>query len=535
MTSTLPVMTATKTTTSKRTVKVYSYGRISSGIQRKGRGKKRQDADAVKWCEDNGHTLEPANCFVETMSAFKKRNNAEHGELKIILNLIEDGQIEPGSILLVESLDRLSRKNINIAVSLLLQIINAGVIVITLIDGATYRSDANPHELMASLIMSVAIFMRANDESRTKSMRKGDSWKAKREAAQRGEYHGGRVPSWIKVVNGKYQVIEEEAKRVRAIFDDYVNGLGLYRLKAKHGVAVPTISWWLDHPTVIGTLTVTEAGQKVQYPNHYPAIIDRKTFDAAKHRRAERYVKPQRGRSRVYINLFAGLLFDPKGEWMQVVKTNGTHWNCTSPGYMIRAKYMEHVIVGWKLATKFVRVREVADDEGTDHKALAKIENDLLQIQATMMEEPGTAVRLLPLMRKLEQQKRSLVGTPKVVREKFSWNVIRDLLHEESSEDARMKLREIAQQNIQSIKLTKVEGGNWYVMVHGDITLKDGEVVPMRFAYHTRREGFIICDTNHGSHVMNMPTKHPMSAPIMTDTITDELKAALNKLPLRCR
>src|SRR5262245_17001370 len=95
---------------------VYSYVRFSTPEQRKGSGKARQDALAERWCVKRGYSL-CRNYSDLGVSAYKGRN-ATHGDLSRFLHLVQTGKIPRGSVLLVESLDRLSRDNINKAVEL---------------------------------------------------------------------------------------------------------------------------------------------------------------------------------------------------------------------------------------------------------------------------------------------------------------------------------------------------------------------------------------------------------------------------------
>ena len=59
--------------------------------------------------------------------------------------------VPPESILLIESLDRLSRAEVLEAHALFLQIINAGITIVTLIDGRSYSKsslNSNPVDLL---------------------------------------------------------------------------------------------------------------------------------------------------------------------------------------------------------------------------------------------------------------------------------------------------------------------------------------------------------------------------------------------------
>lgn len=223
---------------------VYSYVRFSTVEQRKGSGQERQESLAAKWCAERNLTLFK-NYSDLGVSAFKGKNAAE-GALSEFIKCIEDGRVRPGSILIVESLDRLSRDKINKAAELFLSIINRGVTIVTLCDDYVYSPENFD---FAQLVMSLAIFMRANDESVMKSQRKAGSWKIKREKAKAtNAVLGGNRPRWIRVFEGKYELIPDEAEKIRSLFRDYVGGLGIYLLNKKYKIPKPTISYWLDNP-----------------------------------------------------------------------------------------------------------------------------------------------------------------------------------------------------------------------------------------------------------------------------------------------
>src|SRR5262249_57381537 len=64
-------------------------------------------------------------------SAFK-RTNWDTYALARFLDCIKSGRVEPGSYLLVENLDRLSREDAGEATELFLSIVNKGVVVVQL-------------------------------------------------------------------------------------------------------------------------------------------------------------------------------------------------------------------------------------------------------------------------------------------------------------------------------------------------------------------------------------------------------------------
>ena len=157
--------------------KAYSYLRISTPAQEMGDGVRRQIDGSIKYAEQKGYEL------VETfqdlgVSGFKGKNSKE-GALGEILKAIEEGRIEPNSVLIIESLDRLSRESALEAFSQFSGILAKQIAIVTLMDGQFYTKDIvgdNPGLLFTSL----GIMLRANDESETKSKRLKAAWERKR-------------------------------------------------------------------------------------------------------------------------------------------------------------------------------------------------------------------------------------------------------------------------------------------------------------------------------------------------------------------
>jgi hypothetical protein len=183
----------------------------------------------------------------------------------------------------------------------------------------------------------------------------------------------------------------------------------------------------------------------------------------------------------------------------------------------------------FKLASKFIRVKAVEEGTAIDMKKLAEIEKKMKQISAALAEEPTLTDHLLPALRKLQQQKTKLIGEPNVVHESIDPHVITDLMNDDADYDRRLRIRDLAAQTIKQIKLNKIENTNWYVMVSGTITTTDGKSVPFRYAYGTRRVGFILCDVKEP----NRQREGSCGFPVFAETITDDVKAMLNRFPLR--
>jgi hypothetical protein len=131
--------------------------------------------------------------------------------------------------LIVESLDRLSRQKVIAALSMFLELLVAGVKVVTLIDQQIYDAEANANELMNSL----GQLSRAHDESVHKSDRGAKAWEAKRRSAG-SKNLTSTCRTWLKPRTDKkgFDVIDGHAKIIRRVFADC----------ADHGMGVKAIA-----------------------------------------------------------------------------------------------------------------------------------------------------------------------------------------------------------------------------------------------------------------------------------------------------
>lgn len=499
---------------------VYSYLRFSTPEQRAGTGEKRQTDDAAKWCKDNGLTLKKSYADLG-VSAFRGKHRSDVGQLKAFLDRVEDGRVRPGSILIVESLDRLSREEVRHAVQMFLGIVNSGITVVTLSDEQVYSPETFD---MTRLIISVAILARAHDESLMKSKRKAASWKYKRNAAVeaskvgKSKVLGGNTPRWIKVVDGHYEVVEAEADRVRRIFRDYANGDGLFVLNKKYGVAKATISYWLNNPVVLGTLSVNEEGKTYAIHNHYPAIINAATWQAVQRAKVRRYIKRRDGK-RGWVNVFAGLLYGPAGDKPVVIRNYGFP-SYLFKGFTIPVRELEHVLLcnGEKLADKLIRLRDVPIDPNEKVEASPQVgllDAKIEQIKQQLIEDDSLASDLLPVLRTLRKQRTTeAASTVKVLREKPDHLLLMSMIADVEKPEIRLAVRDMVRDTVDRIEVRKLVAGNHYSIVDGQAFLADkGDTVSFRYAYATRRNGYVMCDG--------------------ATEITDELRADLEKLPLR--
>lgn len=271
--------------------KVYSYRRFSDMAQQKGASVARQDAFAQSWADKHGIELDAELSMLdEGLSAFHQKHVSK-GALGVFLRAIEHGRIASGSILIVESLDRLSRAEVLDALAQLTLIINAGISVVTASDEKVYSRDslkANPMDLLQSLL----IMWRAYEESATKSKRVKDAIRRQCLGWQAGTYRGliryGNTPSWLRVVDGKWELHEERAAVTRTAISMYLQGLGtshicthLHQQGLKMSGQAPHTGFLrrlLLNPALRGDKVMEVDGEQFELRGYYPALVDEATW-----------------------------------------------------------------------------------------------------------------------------------------------------------------------------------------------------------------------------------------------------------------
>jgi DNA invertase Pin-like site-specific DNA recombinase len=318
----------------------YSYLRFSTPEQAKGDSLRRQAALAEAYAKRHGLTLDTElNLKDLGVSAFRG-DNVGTGALGAFLKAVGEGLVPRGSLLLVESLDRISRKEARKAVRILEEIVEAGVVVVTLNDGRQYTEESLSG---TDFLIAIIILMRAHEESATKAKRLKAAWADKRERAARGEIQTTRVPAWIRTEgsgarstrNAQLSLIPERSSLIKRMFTMFLDGVG------KKGIAeafnreqIPTwggglgrtpAKYWhasyifkiLTNPAVTGRFVPhieNHTGRFTREPQtpidgYYPRVLDDDTFD-----RVQTLIKARTRtvRSSSVASLVAGLARCPK-------------------------------------------------------------------------------------------------------------------------------------------------------------------------------------------------------------------------------
>jgi DNA invertase Pin-like site-specific DNA recombinase len=262
----------------------YSYRRFSSERQSKGDSLRRQTELAERYVDANPEL----NLILDTsmdltdlgMSAYKGTHE-KRGALGVFLRKVEDGLIEEGSYLLVESLDRLSRAQPAQALPSLIDLVNSGITVVTLTDNKIYSKETIAGTDGTFVLMQSLVTMaRAFEESETKGKRVRAAWRSKFDRIKDGIPVTKRTPFWL---TPEREIAPSRAAVVQEIFNLYSEGNGSYSIARQlneRGVEPPTTksSYWsfstvnklLSSKTVIGILKTADGHEHRDY---YPSVI----------------------------------------------------------------------------------------------------------------------------------------------------------------------------------------------------------------------------------------------------------------------
>lgn len=307
---------------------VYSYIRFSSKKQEMGQSLRRQLERGEEWIRRNGHTPATKQLLDLGKSGYHARHiHSADGKLGEFLRMIEEGRLEPGSILLVEHLDRLSREGMDPAGDIMKKIIRAGVLI-AVIKPAEKIYDKETLKDPLAFLEPLMAFHLAYQESKRKADLLKDVWDKKRKnLRESGTRFNNKLPQWLSLDdNGKVVVNEEIANSIRYIFEATCEGKGqrqiLKVLQNKHKSKSYSGVWNSSYISrVVNDIAVTGKLQPMGISpekkrvaigsvinDYYPRIISEELFDRAQSAKAANVKR--KGPNSGYINLFTGLVFN---------------------------------------------------------------------------------------------------------------------------------------------------------------------------------------------------------------------------------
>jgi len=321
--------------------KAYSYIRFSSAIQEKGDSLRRQIDASRAYAKEHNLLLDESLKDIG-VSAYTGENATE-GALKKFIELVEDDKIEKGSILIIESLDRLSRQAVLITLSLFTSILSKGVEIVTLSDNQHYTIDSINET--GQLMFSLMSMSRSHQESDMKSKRGKSAWDEKRrKALEEKKPLTRQAPRWLSVDKNltKFTVNDERVEIIKYIFELSIGGKGqrnIARTLNKKKIEPFTkgkmwnsayIASLIKNKHVIGIYQPKHKGVPVGEPieNYYPQIIDEDIFYQAQAATRLRLSPQNGGRKGVaFGNIFTKMCkCENCGTSYKFIQGNGTSY-----------------------------------------------------------------------------------------------------------------------------------------------------------------------------------------------------------------
>lgn len=275
---------------------IYPYRRVSTSKQVSGYGLELQNEDEICRELSKKYTLPIAETQDDKgLSAFHA-NHIKKGALGHFISSVNNGDIAEGSILVVYSLDRLSRQKIEEAISIVTNLINNGVMIYECTSRMLF-GDHNSDNNSRAMQLQNAIFTltRSHGESQIKSDRSRDMAIKKAAAFNRGEsvsFGGyGQSPIWL--TKNKFN---EKAEAIKAAISCFQQGMGISRTvqhlnehfmdlaptrknKIHKGWNIDAINNLRSSPSIYGLKVLNIDGHKHELQNYYPPLMTKQEFD----------------------------------------------------------------------------------------------------------------------------------------------------------------------------------------------------------------------------------------------------------------
>ncbi|TOB64659.1 recombinase family protein [Vibrio parahaemolyticus] len=527
----------------------YSYVRFSSPEQAKGDSFRRQTEAARKYC--NKHGLELADLRFHDLGISGYRgNHFTQGALGDFVEAIEQGKVRGGSYLIVESLDRLSREEVDIAFSRFASILRADIKIVTLQDGKVFSRASLKNT--TDILVSILVMLRAFEESESKANRIREARDEKhRQARENKKPTGYRPPDWVRTVKDadsgkpKYELIPERAEVIKRIYHLNNSGMGaivIARLlneeqippwgRSKTGWQTSYIKKILKARTVLGEyqphIVTNRVRKAVGEPvfGFYPAVIDPNTFKLAQMTMTARDKRSGGVRKDKVNNLFTGLAKckhcgntmhfvdkgkPPKGNQYllcSLAKTGAVHNGVSCKRASIRYQETEDAILT-VAATLDLKVKSSPNKGEVErlqsqlsgvHSDLGTIEEAIVRITNAIAELPNSSGLILKLT-ELEEHKRGKTSEYKAIEKRIDkltltpaasnvWNDLQQtlkLLKTEASDRSNVKLRtKINNQLLNSVDRIEFDNHAKIVFIH-----IDGERT-LEIRFQDKMRGYVI-------------------------------------------
>ena len=264
----------------------YSYRRYSSSNQRDGSSLERQFEMAQEVCSDKGWTLVdlPPD---EGLSGFKGLNKIK-GTLGTFLKRVNQGEIQKGSVLIIEKMDRFSRDEVDLVIPDFLKLLQNGIEIFSCVD-QTHYTLADIRKNPMTLTYAVMAMAMANDYSKSLGNRITKSFDIRLAQCQQGDKYnlGSWKPYWVDFIGEHKKAgefgLNKHAATITRIVREYIQGRSMYQI-AKGLIAdkVPTLlggKWaqgtvanLLRHQCLTGHAVI----KGITLKGYYPPVITQK-------------------------------------------------------------------------------------------------------------------------------------------------------------------------------------------------------------------------------------------------------------------
>ncbi|MEZ8965417.1 recombinase family protein [Vibrio breoganii] len=264
---------------------IVSYSRVSTKEQTSGLSMSLQsDRELLEEIATRYNTTVSELSYDDYGVSSFKGKNAEEGALSELREHIKTGKLDPKkTILVMRSLDRLSRQKLTKAETLYNELIGSGIKILTTIDNHLYQDDCKFSAILKTLSLSLA-----NEESakkqhltnryaqhRIQQFKDGDT----PENSTAYDIGIGRHPFWIQI-NKLTKTIHQHPKNwkiARQMFDMALEGAGVGKLlKFTHSVGLDlsysSVSKMFRSASVYGDLHVNHLGTDHHLKGYYPAL-----------------------------------------------------------------------------------------------------------------------------------------------------------------------------------------------------------------------------------------------------------------------
>ena len=206
--------------------KVYSYIRFSSKEQADGTSAKRQLKFAERWAQEHDMVLDITLILSDEGKSGYHGDHITAGALGQFLELVRMNRIVKGSVLVVETEDRLGRLPIEVSLPIFFQIINADITLVFAQDSSRYDKQ-QVRENQMILLKPIMKMILAYEESLQKSKRIKEARNIYREAYRtKGRRLTKMSPFWLTLNEARdgWEVNTHMVDTIQRIYQWYVDG-----------------------------------------------------------------------------------------------------------------------------------------------------------------------------------------------------------------------------------------------------------------------------------------------------------------------